>query len=132
MIFSEKLNYYYEIHKIWMSAFIQHVLTAPLLCFLISKKNVFLAPNNIIRQLHCKWWLLGWWRYQAGQKIWVFLYDVAGKLPMTFLANPIEGILKSHTKGTQSVRDIRNNLPSLKISFIFKVTEKFRSYPINM
>ena len=41
-------------------------------------------------------------------------------------------ILKSHTKGTQSIRDIRNNLPSLKISFIFKVTEKFRSYPINM
>ena len=26
--FSEKLNYY-EIYKIWTSAFIQHVLTAP-------------------------------------------------------------------------------------------------------
>lgn len=45
----------------------------------------------------------------------------------------ILGILKSHSKGTQSnLEKLGITFPALKFSFTFKVTEKFRSCSINM
>lgn len=45
----------------------------------------------------------------------------------------VQGILKSYSKGTQSnLEKLGIIFPALKVYFIFKVTEHFRSCPTNM